>query len=87
VKRRAVLGSGVILNASTPVYDLVRQEIHIATESSPLVIPEEAVVVPGSRAIPQDSGHSWNLSVYTPIIAKYRDARTNQRVQLEGLFR
>jgi 2,3,4,5-tetrahydropyridine-2-carboxylate N-succinyltransferase len=87
VKRRAVLGSGVILNGSTTVYDLVREQIYAATDSGPLIIPEEAVVVPGSRAISHPAGLRWNLSLYTPIIVKYRDAKTNERVQLESLFR
>jgi 2,3,4,5-tetrahydropyridine-2-carboxylate N-succinyltransferase len=87
VKRRAVLGSGVILNASTAVYDVAREQIYTATDCDPLVIPEEAVVVPGSRAISHPAGKQWNLSLYTPIIVKYRDARTNERVQLESLFR
>jgi 2,3,4,5-tetrahydropyridine-2-carboxylate N-succinyltransferase len=87
VKRRAVLGSGVILNGSTAVYDLVREQIYTATDGSPLMIPEEAVVVPGSRAVSHPAGQRWNLSLYTPIIVKYRDAKTNDRVQLESLFR
>jgi 2,3,4,5-tetrahydropyridine-2-carboxylate N-succinyltransferase len=87
VKRRAVLGSGAILNGSTAVYDLVREQIYAATDGSPLVIPEEAVVVPGSRAISHPAGQRWSLSLSTPIIVKYRDAKTNERVQLEGLFR
>jgi 2,3,4,5-tetrahydropyridine-2,6-dicarboxylate N-succinyltransferase len=87
VKRRAVLASGVILNGSTVVYDLVREQIYAATDCSPLVIPEEAVVIPGSRAISHPAGQRWGLSLYTPIIVKYRDARTNERVQLESLFR
>src|SRR5882757_210442 len=87
VKRRAVLGSGVILNGSTAVYDLVHEQIYTATDYNPLVIPEEAVVVPGSRALSHPAGQRWNLSLYTPIIVKYRDAKTNERVQLENLFR
>jgi 2,3,4,5-tetrahydropyridine-2,6-dicarboxylate N-succinyltransferase len=87
VKRRAVLGSGVILNGSTAVYDLVREQIYAATDGCPLIIPEEAVVVPGSRAISHPAGRRWNLSLYTPIIVKYRDAKTDERVQLESLFR
>jgi 2,3,4,5-tetrahydropyridine-2-carboxylate N-succinyltransferase len=87
VKRRAVLGSGVILNGSTAVYDLVREQIYAATDCGPLVIPEEAVVVPGSRAISHPAGQRWNLSLYCPVIVKYRDAKTNERVQLESLFR
>ena len=87
VKRRAVLGSGVILNGSTAVYDLVREQIYAAADCSPLVIPEEAVVVPGSRAISHPTGQRWHLSLYCPVIVKYRDAKTNERVQLESLFR
>jgi 2,3,4,5-tetrahydropyridine-2-carboxylate N-succinyltransferase len=87
VKRRAVLGSGVILNASTAVYDLVREQIYAATETSPLVIPEEAVVVPGSRAISHPAGQRWGLSLYAPVIIKYRDAKTDARLILETLFR
>ncbi len=87
VKRRAVLGSGVILNSSTAVYDLVREQIYAARDDSPLMIPQEAVVVPGSRAISHAAAQRWSLSLYTPIIIKYRDARTDERVQLESLFR
>ncbi len=87
VKRRAVLGSGVILNRSTPVYDVVRGEIHKATDDEPLVIPEEAVVVAGSRAITQGQGREWGLSIYTPVIVKYRDSKTDTRIQLEDLLR
>jgi 2,3,4,5-tetrahydropyridine-2,6-dicarboxylate N-succinyltransferase len=87
VKRRAVLGSGVILNRSTPVYDLVQGGIHKATDDQPLMIPEDAVVVAGSRAITQGKGREWALSVYTPIIVKYRDSKTDSRIQLEDLLR
>jgi 2,3,4,5-tetrahydropyridine-2-carboxylate N-succinyltransferase len=87
VKRRAVLGSGVILNRSTPVYDLVQGGIHQATENDPLIIPEEAVVVAGSRAITHGRGKDWSLSVYTPIIIKYRDSKTDTKIQLEDLLR
>ncbi len=87
LKRRAVLGSGVILNRSTPVYDLVQGGIHKATDDQPLVIPEDAVVVAGSRAITQGKGREWGLSVYTPIIVKYRDSKTDSRIQLEDLLR
>jgi 2,3,4,5-tetrahydropyridine-2-carboxylate N-succinyltransferase len=87
VKRRAVLGTGTILNRSTPVYDLVRTTVHMATDDEPLVIPEDAVVVPGSRAITRGPGKDWGLSVYTPIIVKYRDSRTDTKIQLEDLLR
>jgi 2,3,4,5-tetrahydropyridine-2-carboxylate N-succinyltransferase len=87
VKRKAVLGTGVILNRSTPVYDLVRGEVYSATDSEPLVIPEEAVVVAGSRAVSKGVGKDWGISLYTPVIVKYRDARTDAKVQLEDYLR
>jgi 2,3,4,5-tetrahydropyridine-2,6-dicarboxylate N-succinyltransferase len=87
VKNSVVLGSGTILNRSTPVYDLVRGEIYRADEDGPLVIPEKAVVVAGSRPISRGQGKEWNLSLYTPVIVKYRDSKTDDRTQLEDLLR
>lgn len=87
VKRRAVLGTGTILNRSTPVYDLVRGLVYKATEEEPLIIPEEAVVVAGARAIPSGPGKDWGISLYTPVIVKYRDAKTDAKIQLEDLLR
>jgi 2,3,4,5-tetrahydropyridine-2-carboxylate N-succinyltransferase len=87
VKRRAVLGSGTILNRSTPVYDLVRGTVHRAEGDAPLVIPEEAVVIAGSRSIKSGVGKDWGISLYTPVIVKYRDAGTDAKIQLEDLLR
>jgi 2,3,4,5-tetrahydropyridine-2-carboxylate N-succinyltransferase len=87
VKRRAVLGTGTILNRSTPVYDVVRKIVHRATDDEPLVIPEEAVVVAGSRAITTGQGKEWGISLYTPVIVKYRDDKTDTKIQLEDLLR
>jgi 2,3,4,5-tetrahydropyridine-2-carboxylate N-succinyltransferase len=87
VKKRAVLGTGTILNRSTPVYDLARGEVYAATEDDPLVIPEEAVVVAGSRAVQKGKGKEWGISLYTPVIIKYRDSRTDTKIQLEDLLR
>ncbi|HEY1754244.1 MAG TPA: 2,3,4,5-tetrahydropyridine-2,6-dicarboxylate N-succinyltransferase [Bryobacteraceae bacterium] len=87
VKRRAVLGSGTILTRSTPVYDIVRNKVYKATDDEPLIIPEEAVVVPGSRSITHGPGKDWGISLYTPVIVKYRDSKTDARVQLEDLLR
>jgi 2,3,4,5-tetrahydropyridine-2-carboxylate N-succinyltransferase len=87
VKRRAVLGTGTILNRSTPVYDLVRNWVHKATDDCPLVIPEEAVIVAGTRAITTGPGKNWGISVYTPVIVKYRDEKTDTKIQLEDLLR
>jgi 2,3,4,5-tetrahydropyridine-2-carboxylate N-succinyltransferase len=87
VKRRAVLGTGTILNRSTPVYDLVRSAVYKATDEEPLVIPEEAVIVAGSRAVPRGPGKDWGISIYTPVIVKYRDSKTDEKIQLEDLLR
>ncbi len=87
VKKGAVLGTGTILNRSTPVYDLVRNEILRATDDTPLVIPEGAVVIAGSRAVTNGPGKDWGISLYTPVIVKYRDEKTGARVQLEDLLR
>jgi len=87
VKRRAVLASGVVLTGSTPVYDLPNERIVHAEAGGPLVIPEGAVVVPGSRPIPSGKGREWGLSVATPIIVKYRDDKTDAKTALEQWIR
>jgi len=87
VKQRAVLGTGTILNRSTPVYDLVRGAIYKATGDDPLIIPENAVIVAGSRAVTSGAGKDWGISVYTPVIVKYRDVKTDTKIQLEDLLR
>jgi 2,3,4,5-tetrahydropyridine-2-carboxylate N-succinyltransferase len=87
VKRGAVLGTGTILNGSTPVYDVVRGQIYRATGDEPLIIPENAVVVAGSRAITSGPGKDWGISIYTPVVVKYRDDKTNAKIQLEDLLR
>jgi 2,3,4,5-tetrahydropyridine-2-carboxylate N-succinyltransferase len=89
VRARAVLGAGTILTRSTPLYDLVRGEIYRASAEQPLEVPENAVVVPGSRAVKKGAGKSddWNLSLYTPVIVKYRDEKTERGVALEEWLR
>ena len=87
IKRRAVLGTGTILNRSTPVYDLVRGAIYKATDEEPLIIPEGAVIVAGSRAVTTGPGKEWGIAIYTPVIVKYRDDKTDTRIQLEDLLR
>ena len=77
----------MILNRSTPIYDLVRGEVLTATDDEPLVIPEDAVVVAGSRAIRKGKGQEWGISLYTPVIVKYRDSKTDARVRLEDYLR
>ncbi len=87
VKRRAVLGTGTILNRSTPLYDVVNGTVLQATDTEPLIVPEEAVVVAGSRNITLGLGKDWGISLYTPVIIKYRDAKTDTKIQLEDLLR
>jgi 2,3,4,5-tetrahydropyridine-2,6-dicarboxylate N-succinyltransferase len=87
VRARAVLGAGTILTRSTPLYDLVRGEIYRASPEHPLEVPENAVVVPGSRAVKKGKGAEWNLSLYTPVIVKYRDEKTERGIELEEWLR
>jgi 2,3,4,5-tetrahydropyridine-2-carboxylate N-succinyltransferase len=87
VKKRAVLGTGTILNASTPVYDLVHDAVYSATDDQPLIIPEQAIVVPGSRELKHPVAVKWGLSLYAAVIVKYRDAKTDSRVRLEEFLR
>ena len=87
VRARAVLGAGTILTGSTPLYDIVRGQVYRATAQKPLEVPENAVVVPGSRAITKGQAADWKLSLYTPLIVKYRDEKTDQGVELEEWLR
>ena len=87
VRERAVLASGTILTGSTPVYDLVREEVYSKTANAPLQIPAGAVVVPGSRQVRGEVGAAWGLSIYAPVIVKYRDKKTDRSVQLEDFLR
>ena len=87
VRARAVLGAGTILTRSTPLYDLVRGEVYRATADAPLEVPEGAVVVPGSRAVKKGAAAEWNLSLYTPVIVKYRDEKTDRGIELEDWLR
>ncbi len=87
VRANAVLGAGTILTRSTPLYDLVHGKIYRASEEKPLEVPEGAVVVPGSRAVNKGPAAEWNISLYTPVIVKYRDAKTARGVELEEWLR
>jgi len=87
VRRRAVLAAGTVLTRGTPVYDVVRGEVLRAEGEKPLIVPEGAVVVPGSRAISKGKAAEWGLSVYTPVIVKYRDEKTKLSLALEDLLR
>jgi 2,3,4,5-tetrahydropyridine-2,6-dicarboxylate N-succinyltransferase len=87
VKRRAVLAAGTIITASTPIYDLPNARILEPSSDTPTVVPEGAVVVPGTRPVTSGPGREWGLSVATPIIIKYRDERTSARTALEQWIR
>jgi 2,3,4,5-tetrahydropyridine-2,6-dicarboxylate N-succinyltransferase len=86
VGRGAVLGAGTILTRSTPLFDVVRGAVYRSSADTPLIVPEDAVVVPGSRQL--DRGHAeWGLSLYAPVIIKYRDEKTDASAALEELLR
>jgi 2,3,4,5-tetrahydropyridine-2-carboxylate N-succinyltransferase len=87
VGKGAVLAAGTIITGSTPVYDLVRDTVHRRAGDAPLRIPDGAVVVPGSRNITKGRGKELGISLYTPVIIKYRDEKTDQAVRLEELLR
>lgn len=87
VKRRAVLAAGTVLTASTPLYDLPNDRVIEPVAGTPLVVPEGAVVVPGTRPVTSGRGREWGLSVATPIIVKYRDEKTSARTALESWIR
>ena len=87
VKHRAVIAAGVILTGSTPVYDLVNEKIYRRTKEIPLIIPENAVVVPGSRAIDTPFAKKNHVALYAPIIIKYRDGKSDAATVLEESLR
>jgi 2,3,4,5-tetrahydropyridine-2,6-dicarboxylate N-succinyltransferase len=87
VREKVVLASGVILTRSTPVFDLAKGEIYKSHGAKPLEIPKNAVVVQGSRQITSGFGKENGLSLYAPIIVKYRDERTDAATKLEDYLR
>jgi 2,3,4,5-tetrahydropyridine-2-carboxylate N-succinyltransferase len=87
VREGAILAAGTVLTGGTPVYDLVKETIYRREKDRPLEIPPRAVVVPGARAVAHEWGKEQQLSIYTPVIIKYRDSKTETSVQLESLLR
>jgi 2,3,4,5-tetrahydropyridine-2,6-dicarboxylate N-succinyltransferase len=83
VKKGAVIAPGVTLSKSVPVYDCVNKTL--LGKGAP--IPENAVVVPGSRPIQNDWAKEHNLSAYCPVIIKYRDEGSDASLELEGALR
>jgi 2,3,4,5-tetrahydropyridine-2,6-dicarboxylate N-succinyltransferase len=87
VRRGAVLGAGVVLTRGTPVYDLVNETVHRGSAMRPLEIPGNAVVVAGARRVGSPWAAEQGLSLYTPVIVKYRDEKTDLATALEGWLR
>lgn len=87
ISSKAVLGSGVILTSSTPVFDATTGKFIKKTETSSLVIPKNAVVIAGSRPITKGPGAKEKIHIYCPVIIKYRDAKTDTAVVLENILR
>ncbi|MEJ7711944.1 MAG: 2,3,4,5-tetrahydropyridine-2,6-dicarboxylate N-succinyltransferase [Pyrinomonadaceae bacterium] len=87
VRQGAVLAAGTIITGSTPIFDLVRETVYRRSAEGSLEIPAGAVVVPGSRAIQSELGRAWGLSLYAPVIVKYRDDKTDASTQLEDILR
>ena len=87
VRQGAVLAAGTILTRGTPLFDLVNGTILRANGDHPLIVPANAVVVPGSRAVSKGKGENWGLSLYAPVIVKYRDEKTDLSTTLEDLLR
>ena len=87
VKRGAVIGAGVILTRATPVYDLIHERILRAEGDLPLIVPENAVVAAGSRPSRAPFAQQHGIHLYTPVIVKYRDARTDAATALEETLR
>jgi 2,3,4,5-tetrahydropyridine-2,6-dicarboxylate N-succinyltransferase len=87
VRERAVLAPGTILTGSTPVYDLVRETVYRRDGDRPLEIPPGAVVVPGTRGASGALAARWSISLYAPVIVKYRDASTDAATLLEEYLR
>jgi 2,3,4,5-tetrahydropyridine-2-carboxylate N-succinyltransferase len=87
VKQRAVIAAGVILTGSTPVYDLVKEKVYRRTQETPLIIPENAVVIHGSRGLETPFAKNNRLALYAPIIIKYRDSKSDAATVLEESLR
>lgn len=87
VRSGAVLAAGVTLTSSTRLYDLAEETVHTASDDEPLIVPENAVVVPGSRSVDSAFGEEHGLSLSTPVIVKYRDADTDAATVLEDALR
>ncbi len=87
VRERAVLAPGTVLTGGTVVFDLVHDRTYCRDGESPLEVPPGAVVVPGARPVRSGAGRAAGISLYAPVIVKYRDEKTDTAVRLEELLR
>lgn len=87
VKENAVIGTGVIINSSTAIFDATTGEYIRADRTGRMTVPEGAVVVAGSRPVSKGPGADMGIHVYTPVIVKYRDSKTDASVTLENVLR
>lgn len=87
VREQAVIASGVIITASTALYDATTGEFVPRNADGRVVVPRGAVVVSGSRPVSKGPGAGSGVSLYCPVIVKYRDDKTSGSVSLEELLR
>lgn len=87
IKKGSVIAAGVVITASTKVFDLVNETEISSTDEHGIVIPENAVVVGGSRVLQGNFPRIYGLSVYSPIIIKYKDEKIKAKLALEEALR
>lgn len=87
VQENAVIGSGVIITSATPLFDSKTGDFVPRNEDGRVVVPRGAVVVSGSRPMKKGPGAELGVSLYCPVIVKYRDEKTDGSVRLEDVLR
>ena len=87
VQENAVIGSGVIITSATPLFDSTTGDFVPRNEDGRVVVPRGAVVVSGSRPMKKGPGAELGVSLYCPVIVKYRDEKTDGSVRLEDVLR
>jgi 2,3,4,5-tetrahydropyridine-2-carboxylate N-succinyltransferase len=83
----AVLAPGVVLTRAVPLHDLVHERTIVANAAGVLAVPARAVVVPGGRPATGAYARERGITLYAPVIVKYRDAGTDAAAALEGALR
>lgn len=87
LQKGCVIGTGVIINRATIIYDSISGEFIKADAKGRMIVPERAVVIAGSRPLTKGPGKEAGIQVYTPVIIKYRDSKTSASVTLEEALR